>query len=61
MDPTWGTLQLEEDVGCKVLQFIQTMKIKKLLVTIPLAQRHNSFYKEYDELGQIVSSHNMHE
>ena len=28
---TWLTYQLEKDVGCKVLQFINTMKIKKLL------------------------------
>ena len=27
---TWLTHQLEKNVGCKVLQFIQTMKIKKL-------------------------------
>ena len=27
----WLTYQLKEDVGCKVLQFIQKMKIKKLL------------------------------
>ena len=32
IDPsTWLTHQLEKDVGCKVLQFIQMMKIKKLL------------------------------
>ena len=31
-DPsTWLTHQLKKDVGCKVLQFIHTMKIKKLL------------------------------
>ena len=31
-DPsTWLDHQLEKDVGCKVLQFIQTMKIMKLL------------------------------
>ena len=29
---TWLTHQLEKDVGCKVLQFIHTMKIKNLLV-----------------------------
>ena len=28
---TWLTHQLEKDVGCKVLQLIQTMKIKKLI------------------------------
>ena len=26
----------------------------------PLVQRRSSFYKEKDELGQIVSGHNMH-
>ena len=32
MDPsTWLTHQLKKDVGCKVLQFINTMKIMKLL------------------------------
>ena len=32
MDPSmWLTHQLEKDVGCKVFQFIHTMKIKKLL------------------------------
>ena len=31
-DPSmWLTHKLEKDVGCKVLQFIHTMKIKKLL------------------------------
>ena len=31
-DPsTWLTHQIEKDVGCKVLQFIHTMKITKLL------------------------------
>ena len=29
---TWLTHQLEKDAGCKVLQFIHTMKIKNLLV-----------------------------
>ena len=28
---TWLTHQLEKDVGCKILQFINTMKITKLL------------------------------
>ena len=32
MDPSmWLTHQLKKDVGCKVFQFIHTMKIKKLL------------------------------
>ena len=57
---TWLTHQLEEDVGCKVLQFIQQWRSRSSLVTKPLAQRCSSFYKEYDELGQIVSGHNRH-
>ena len=60
-DPsTWLTHQLKEAVGCKVLQFIQQWWSKSSLVTKPLAQRRSSFYKEYDELGQIVSGHTMH-
>ena len=49
---TWLTHQFEKDVGCKVLQFIQTMKIKKLLGCKTLGASSN-FYKEYDELGQL--------
>ena len=55
-DPnTWLTHQLEEDVGCKVLKFIQRWRSRNSLVTKPLAQRRSSFYKEYDKLGQILS------
>ena len=55
-DPsTWLTHQLEEDVGCKVLQFIQRWRSISFLVTKPLVQKRSSFYKEYDELGQILS------
>ena len=55
-DPsTWLTYQLEEDVGCKVVQFIQQWRSRSSLDTKPLAQRCSSFYKEYDELGQILS------
>ena len=54
-DPnTWLTCQLEEDVGCKVFQFIQRWRSRSSLITKPLAQRRSSFYKEYDELGQIL-------
>ena len=61
-DPSkWLTHQLEKDVGCKVFQFIQQWRSRSSLVTKPLAQRCSSFYKEDDELGQIVSGHNMHE
>ena len=60
-DPsTWLTHQLEKDVGCKVLQFIQWWRSRSLLVIKPSMQRRSSFYKEDDELGQIVSGHNMH-
>ena len=57
----WLTHQLEKDVGCKVLQFIQQWRSRSSLVTKPLTQRRSSFYKEDDELGQIVSGHNVHE
>ena len=57
----WLTHQLEKDVGCKVLQFIQQWRSRSSLITKPLTQRRSSFYKEDDELGQIVSGHNVHE
>ena len=62
-DPSmWLTHQLEEDVGCKVLQFIQQWRSISSLVTKPLVQRCSSFYNEYDELGQlslvIICMHN---
>ena len=50
---TWLTHQLGEDVGCKVFQFIQQWRLRSSLVTKPLARRHSSFLREYDELGQI--------
>ena len=54
MDPsTWLSHQLEEDVGCKVFQFIQRWRSRSSLVTKPLAQRRSNFYKENDELGQL--------
>ena len=56
MDPSmWLTHQLKEDVGCKVLQFIQQWRSRNSLVTKPSAQRRSSFYNEYDELGQLFS------
>ena len=55
-DPsTWLTHQLKEDVGCKVLQFIQRWRSRSSFVAKPLAQRCNNFYKKYDELGKILS------
>ena len=51
-DPsTWLTHQLEKDVGCKVLQFIQTMKIKKLLGYKILGAQTQQLLQEKDELG----------
>ena len=44
--------QLEKDVSCKVLQFIDTIMITKLL-------GYNVQIEEKDELWQIISSHNM--
>ena len=44
------------NVGCKVLQFIQQQTSRSSLITKPLAQRRSNFYKEYDEVGQILSS-----
>ena len=38
--------QLEKDVGCKVLQFIQMMKIMKLPWSqSPVVYKHSSFFK----------------
>ena len=51
--------QLEKDIGYKVLQFINTMKITKLLVTKPYGVQTQQFLKEKDDLRQIVSGHNM--
>ena len=62
MDPsTWLTHQLEKDVSCKVLQFFQTMKIKKLLGYKTLGAKTQQLLQEKDELGQIVSDHNLSE
>ena len=46
--------QLEKDVGCKVLQFINTMKITKLLGYKTLRRTNQQLLEEKDELGQIV-------
>ena len=53
--------KLEKDVGCKVLQFIHTMKIKKLLGYKTLGAQMQQLLQEKDELGQIVSGHNLSE
>ena len=52
--------QLVKDVGCKALQFINTMKITKLLGYKTFGIQMQQFLQEKDELGQIVSGHNMH-
>ena len=56
MDPsTWLTHQLEKDVGCKVLQFIHTMKIKKLFGYKTLGTHTQQLLQEKDKLGQFLS------
>ena len=58
IDPcTWLAHQLEEDVSCKVFQFIQRWRSRSSLITKPLAQRHSSFYKEYDEQSPPLAIH----
>ena len=52
---TWLTHQLKQEVGCKVFQFISQWRSRSSLVTKPSAQKCSSFYKEDDELGQILS------
>ena len=53
MDPsTWLTHQLEKNVGCKVLQFIKTMKIKKLLGYKTLGAQTQQLLQEKDEIRQ---------
>ena len=53
---TWLTHQLKKDVGCKFFQFISQWRSRSSLVTKPLVQKRSSFYKEDDELRQILSS-----
>ena len=55
------TNQLEKDIGCKVLQFIQTMKIMKLFGYKMFGTKTQQLLQEKDELGKIVSSHNMYQ
>ena len=62
-DPnTWLTHQLEKDVGCKVLQFINTMKITKLL-GYKTQWRTNvaASSRERWTRANSVSSHNLYE
>ena len=56
-DPnTWLTHQLEKDVGCKILQFIHTMKIKKLLDYKTLRRTNAVASLREDELGICLRS-----
>ena len=62
-DPSmWLTHQFEKDVDCKVLQFINTMKITKLL-SYKTQRRTNAavFSRERWIRANSVSSHNLHE
>ena len=51
------THQLEKDVGYKVFQFINTMKIMKLLGYKTLQTQQ--FLEEKDELGHMSLVYNM--
>ena len=57
---TWLTHQLEKDVGCKVLQFIQMMKIKKLLGYNTLSSKTLRLLQRIWWTWAIVSDHNLH-
>ena len=61
-DPsTWLTRQLKEDVGCKVLQFILTMKIKKFLSYKTLGAKTQQLLQWiWWTTKNSVSSHNLH-
>ena len=54
--------QLEKDVGCKVLQFIQKMKIKKLLSHKTLwCTNITAFSRKRWTRANSISGHNLHE
>ena len=63
VDPSmWLNHQLEKDVGCKVLQFINMMKIKKLFVHKTLRCTNTvASSKERWTMANSVSGHNLHE
>ena len=63
MDPsTRLDHQLEKDVGCKVLQFIQTLKIKKLIGHKTLwCTNIAAFLRKRRIRANSVSGHNLHE
>ena len=51
--------QLEKDVGYKVLQFINTMKITKLLGYKILGVQTQQLLEEKDDLRHMSLAHNM--
>ena len=51
--------QLEKDVGCKILEFLDTIKITKLFGYKTLRRITQQPLEEKDELRQIVFGHNM--
>ena len=52
--------QLEKIIGCKILQFIPTMKIKKMLGHKTLRCKTQQLLHKNNELGQnCVSGHNL--
>ena len=60
MDPNLRlTHQLEKDIGCKVFQFIQTMKIKKLIGYKTLGTKMKQLLQWIWWTRAIVSGHNM--
>ena len=60
MDPsTWLTHQLKKDVGCKVLQFIHTMNIKKLIGYKTLRRTNATTSSRERWTRAYVSGHNM--
>ena len=59
---TWLDHQLEKDVGCKVLQFIQMVKIKKLFDHKILRCTNTTAYsRERRTRANSVSGLNLHE
>ena len=56
---TWLTHQPEKDVSCKVLQFIQMMKIKKLLVHKTLRCTNATASSRERWTRTYVSGHNI--
>ena len=60
IDPsTWLTHQLENDVGCKVFQFIHMMKMKKLFGYKTLRRTNTAVSSRERWTRAYVSGHNM--